>query len=57
MGSSTPDQGVAAERLHAQGFGESRPREPGTSPAARAKNPRVELVIESPPADILPAAH
>ena len=53
----TPDQGVAAERLHAQGFGESRPLEPGTSPAARAKNRRVELVIERPPADILPAAH
>jgi chemotaxis protein MotB len=46
-----------SERLHAQGFGESRPLEPGTSPAARAKNRRVELVIESPPADILPAAH
>ena len=39
------EQGVAAERLEAQGFGETKPKEPNTTPASRAKNRRVEFHI------------
>lgn len=37
-------QGIAADRLTAKGYGESRPRFPNDSEANRAKNRRVELV-------------
>jgi OOP family OmpA-OmpF porin len=37
-------QGIAANRLDAKGYGESRPRFPNDSEANRAKNRRVELV-------------
>ena len=37
-------QGIAANRLTAKGYGESRPRFPNDSEANRAKNRRVELV-------------
>jgi outer membrane protein OmpA-like peptidoglycan-associated protein len=39
------EQGVAAERLEAQGFGETKPKEPNATPAGRAKNRRVEFHI------------
>jgi outer membrane protein OmpA-like peptidoglycan-associated protein len=39
------EQGVAAERLEAQGLGETRPREPNVTPAGRARNRRVEFHI------------
>ena len=39
------DLGLAATRLSAAGYGEFHPRVPNTSPAARAENRRVDLVI------------
>jgi outer membrane protein OmpA-like peptidoglycan-associated protein len=36
---------VDASRLQTVGFGETRPRDPGSTPAARARNRRVEFVI------------
>lgn len=39
------DHGVAAERLTAKGYGESRPKSPGTDDASRAENRRVVLEI------------
>jgi OOP family OmpA-OmpF porin len=39
-------RGVAKERLQAKGFGETKPLEPNTSEEGRAKNRRVEFVIE-----------
>ncbi|MBM4396590.1 MAG: OmpA family protein [Deltaproteobacteria bacterium] len=44
--------GVAADRLDAQGFGDTRPVDDNSLPAGRAANRRVEFVIvESAPAD------
>ena len=40
-------RGIAAERLVAQGFGETQPIDPEDTEAARAKNRRVELTIEA----------
>lgn len=37
--------GVAPERIEARGFGEERPVAPNTTPAGRARNRRVELVV------------
>lgn len=51
--------GVAADRLVAEGFGESRPLDPADSDTAYARNRRVELVIveRAPePAPVEPAA-
>ncbi|MBL8644686.1 MAG: peptidoglycan -binding protein [Rhodospirillaceae bacterium] len=39
-------QGIPAERLAATGFGEFQPLEPGQTPAARAKNRRIELKLD-----------
>ena len=39
------DLGLAATRLSAAGYGEFHPRVPNDSPAARAQNRRVDLVI------------
>jgi outer membrane protein OmpA-like peptidoglycan-associated protein len=39
-------KGVNPDRLTAKGYGESRPRESGTSDQARARNRRVQFVIE-----------
>jgi outer membrane protein OmpA-like peptidoglycan-associated protein len=39
-------KGVNADRLTAKGYGESRPRASGTSEEARARNRRVQFVIE-----------
>jgi outer membrane protein OmpA-like peptidoglycan-associated protein len=39
------DKGIVAERLKAEGFGESRPAAEGNSAAAREQNRRVEFVI------------
>jgi len=38
-------QGIAADRLDATGFGESRPRVDGTTDEARRTNRRVEFVV------------
>lgn len=38
-------QGIAADRLGAAGFGESRPKVPDTTDANRAINRRVELIV------------
>lgn len=38
-------KGVAADKLTATGYGESRPKVPGTSNSARAANRRVEFII------------
>jgi outer membrane protein OmpA-like peptidoglycan-associated protein len=38
-------QGIAADRILAAGFGESRPKVPDTSDANRAINRRVELIV------------
>ncbi|MFD0594241.1 OmpA family protein [Catellatospora coxensis] len=38
-------QGVAADRLTAQGYGESRPARPNTSEANQAVNRRVEFIV------------
>lgn len=40
-------QGIAASRLSAQGFGESRPKVPDTTPENRAINRRVEFIIQN----------
>lgn len=40
-------QGIAAERLSATGFGETRPKVPDTSPENRAINRRVEFIIQN----------
>lgn len=40
------EQGVAAERVVARGYGESRPLVRGTSPEARARNRRIEIRLE-----------
>lgn len=37
--------GLRPERLTASGFGEFRPRDPGASPEAKARNRRVELIV------------
>ena len=37
--------GLSPQRLTASGFGEFRPRDPGTSPEAKARNRRVELIV------------
>ena len=37
---------VALERLSAVGYGESRPLEPNDTPQHRARNRRVEIVLE-----------
>lgn len=37
--------GLGPHRLTASGFGEFRPREPDQSPAAKARNRRVELIV------------
>ncbi len=39
-------QGVAPDRLAAAGFGEYQPIEPGSDPASRAKNRRIELKLD-----------
>ena len=39
-------QGVKAERLNAEGFGETQPKVPNTSEANRAKNRRTDFVID-----------
>ena len=39
------DLGFPPERLAATGFGEYRPVVPGSSPAARAQNRRIELKL------------
>lgn len=41
------DAGVGAERLTAIGYGETRPVETNTSPAGRARNRRVSILIDS----------
>lgn len=43
------ERGVAAERLRAVGFGETCPKEEGSSRRARAANRRVEFRIVDPP--------
>ena len=59
-------RGIAAERLASEGFGETRPITPGTTPAIRAQNRRVEFRVTEfhaeqgepvPPAAPAPAAH
>lgn len=40
------ERGVAAERLTAQGAGEARPIAPNSTPAGRAQNRRVEVVVQ-----------
>ena len=39
------DQGIPPERLVAAGFGENQPLDPADTPAARAKNRRIELKL------------
>ncbi len=39
-------QGVKAERLNAEGFGEAQPKVPNTSEANRSKNRRTDFVID-----------
>ena len=39
------DHGIAADRLEAHGFGDTRPLVPNTSTTSRAKNRRVEFHI------------
>jgi outer membrane protein OmpA-like peptidoglycan-associated protein len=41
------EKGIAAERLVSQGFGESKPVDPGHNAAAWDKNRRVEFMIEA----------
>ncbi len=50
------DAGVAPERLSAAGLAEYRPRVPNTTPEARARNRRVDVVVLDPstPVDGLP---
>jgi outer membrane protein OmpA-like peptidoglycan-associated protein len=38
--------GIAAERMTAAGFGESRPKVPNDTAARRAVNRRVEFIVE-----------
>ncbi len=40
------EQGVAADRVIARGYGEARPLVRGTSPEARARNRRIEIRLE-----------
>lgn len=40
--------GLPEQRLSAAGFGPYRPRTPNTSPEARARNRRVDLIVVSP---------
>lgn len=40
------EAGVASDRVRAVGYGEARPRVPNTTPAAKAQNRRVEIVVE-----------
>ncbi len=48
---------VTATRMTASGFADTRPRDPGTSGAAFAKNRRVDIVVFAPPvAAAAPAA-
>ena len=39
-------RGVDRDRLRTRGFGETRPIAPNKSPAGRAKNRRVDFVIQ-----------
>jgi outer membrane protein OmpA-like peptidoglycan-associated protein len=45
------DKGVAAERLVAKGYGESKPIDTNRTPAGRAKNRRVQFMILDPSQD------
>jgi outer membrane protein OmpA-like peptidoglycan-associated protein len=45
------EAGVPARLLSSEGFGRSRPVDPGTSDAAHARNRRVEFVVETAPAE------
>lgn len=40
--------GVSSDRVRAVGYGETRPRVPNATAAAKAQNRRVEIVIENP---------
>ncbi|MDW8478819.1 MAG: OmpA family protein [Xanthomonadales bacterium] len=42
------EEGIEAERLEAIGLGEDRPLAPNDTPEGRARNRRVEIVIEHP---------
>lgn len=44
------EQGVAADRLHAVGYGPDRPRARNTTPDGRAANRRIEFAIQPPAA-------
>jgi chemotaxis protein MotB len=44
--------GVAPHRLTASGFGEFRPRDPGSSAESKARNRRVELIVVQDPTDV-----
>jgi outer membrane protein OmpA-like peptidoglycan-associated protein len=48
------ENGVAAERLSSEGFGDTRPVAPNKSKQGRAANRRVELMIVDPPTPRLP---
>jgi chemotaxis protein MotB len=43
--------GISADRLSATGYADARPLEPNNSPAARARNRRVEILLIYPEAD------
>jgi large repetitive protein len=49
------EQGIAADRLEAVGYGETRPKMAGKSKAARDANRRVEFVILEQPSSETPA--
>jgi outer membrane protein OmpA-like peptidoglycan-associated protein len=48
--------GIAADRLDAEGYGDSKPIAPNTDEKGRAQNRRVDFVITDPPQDAAPAS-
>jgi type VI secretion system protein ImpK len=47
-------KGLAKERLHAEGLADAEPRAPNTTPAERARNRRIEIVLQLPRPDPAP---
>jgi OmpA-OmpF porin, OOP family len=53
----TKGYGIASNRLSTRGMGQTAPLEPNTTEAGRAKNRRVEIIAQLPPAAAQPTAN
>jgi type VI secretion system protein ImpK len=49
-------RGLRSERVRAEGLADAEPRMPNTSPAERARNRRIEIVLQLPRPDATDSA-